>query len=119
MTSENLQIPAYIDGASTRKDGSLSIRVSTQELHPNVKLKIFDLLNTFGWFMFKPSEKPIGSEELPDSEVEDKSKTPSKRLRSVLYVLWESGEKKVTFDAYYRSKMEQIIEHVKTKLPPQ
>lgn len=46
------------------------------------------------------------------------SRTPSQRLRAVLYRLWEiekqPGE---DFDKYYKRKMEEIINWVKRKLP--
>ena len=45
-------------------------------------------------------------------------KSPSTRLRAVLYVLWEQEFKATfkTFETFYASKMEEMIEHFKEKL---
>ena len=55
---------------------------------------------------------------IPDVVQEFKNdKTPSERLRAVLYVLWEQQKPLViTFDAFYRAEMDRIITHYKGKL---
>ena len=45
-------------------------------------------------------------------------KTPSQRLRGVMFVLWEKvPEGFKDFDTFYKHKMEVIIDHMKTKIP--
>lgn len=43
-------------------------------------------------------------------------KSQSQRLRNVLYLLHESNQMEGDFDDYYAEKMEQIINHFKTKI---
>lgn len=43
-------------------------------------------------------------------------KTPSQRLRAVIYLLWQKSDKKVDQDEYYEIIMENLIEQLKTKL---
>lgn len=44
------------------------------------------------------------------------NKTPSQRLRAVIFLLWEQSGKKVDQDEYYEIVMEKIIEQMKSKL---
>ena len=43
-------------------------------------------------------------------------KSPSNRLRSVLYVLWEQGQQDTEFNLFYEANMQTIIDHYKSKL---
>ena len=57
--------------------------------------------------------------------MEFSEKTPSQRLRGVLYILWEKLqpkendqgiEKFVDFDLFYKRKLNEIINHYKKQL---
>jgi hypothetical protein len=68
----------------------------------------------------KDEETPFLDNELKDldsvdMDLEDTTKTPSKRLRNVLYRLWEQ-ENEGEFKDFYKTKMEILIEHFKNKL---
>jgi hypothetical protein len=64
--------------------------------------------------------------ETAGQEAEFETKTPSQRMRNVIYRLWEKEQPRemnpegvstiVEFDLYYRRKMNNIIEHLKSKL---
>jgi len=58
----------------------------------------------------KEAEKDIDPLTIPGA------KTPSQRLRAVLFILWEQGLKKLTFEEFYKMKMETLISHFKDKL---
>lgn len=45
-----------------------------------------------------------------------KPQSPSQRLRSVIFLLWENTDRKLDFDTYYLKIMESIIEQMKGKL---
>jgi len=47
---------------------------------------------------------------------EDKTKTPSKRLRAVLFLMWKQLGEVGDFETYYRVQVEKVIEHLKAKL---
>jgi len=56
---------------------------------------------------------------IPDIVPEFKGeKTPSQRMRACLYVLWEQNKTTKTFEEFYRTQMEKLIEFIKGKLEP-
>lgn len=118
MENELLQIPATIESINSRVDGTWSLKVGTQELSEENAKAILGLNRKLGWFIFK--ETPLEEADIiniPESTPEFKGdKTPGQRLRGVLYVLWEQTKATKTFDEFYRTKMEQIIDWVKGKL---
>ena len=62
---------------------------------------------------------PQGSEpDAPPLKVDKElnQKTPSQRLRWVLFRLWEQEGNQGDFEAYYRTKMEGLIDFLKRKL---
>ena len=69
--------------------------------------------------------QPLEQAKEPPIEVKAKidNQTPSQRLRSILYVLFDHEKttgiipKDELFDVFYARKIEKIIEWVKTKLP--
>ena len=44
------------------------------------------------------------------------NKTPSQKMRAVIFRLWEQSGKKVDQDEYYEIVMEKLIEQLKSKL---
>jgi len=67
------------------------------------------------------------AEIVENESTEFGNKTPSQRLRSVLYVYWEKTQPKqinpdsgnielVEFDLFYKRELNKIVEHYKTKL---
>lgn len=77
-------------------------------------------LNKSGFLAFATeafSSKNLTAISDMEVDYDDPTKTPSKRLRGVLYRNWEQdAEGYKTFEDYYRSKMEVIIVHFKGKL---
>ena len=113
-----IQIPALIDSLRTLKDGSVKITIETQELRAEDAAILFSYRNTLGWLLFKETE--FSREDIisvPDVVPEFASdKTPSKRLRAVLFVMWEQLGKPGEFDSWYKGKMDKIIQHFKEQL---
>jgi hypothetical protein len=110
-------IPAIISKLSTMSDRGIRIQVDTQELTPEYGAMLFSLKDSFGYFTF--TERPIEPDDvdIPDIVPDFKNeKTPSQRMRGVLYRLWEQKGKINTFEQFYREQMEVIIEHFKGKL---
>lgn len=97
---------AVIEKVETRKDHSLKLIVGTPELPPEDMVQLFQSVNKESIELTMPVHE------------EDAGKTPSQRLRAVLYVLWEQGGKEQypEFDMYYRAKMEHFINAVKDKI---
>ena len=105
---------------STLSDGSLSINIHTQELPDDIMMRIFNLRKKPGMVLI--SSESIGQKEVDlveeyTSEFEvGKGKTPSQRLRAVLYVVWEQGDQKYDFPIWYESQMGRIIDKYKSTL---
>ena len=110
-------IPAIISKLMTMADKGIRISVDTQELTPEEGSKLFSLKDKYGHFVFIEGEVLPENVEVPEFVQDFKNeKSPSQRLRSVLYRLWEQSGKPNTSEQFYREQMEKIIEHYKGKL---
>jgi hypothetical protein len=95
---------ATVKKITTLSDKTLEVRLFMRELPPDEMALLF-------------SAYMSGTEGVAIKELEtDALKTPSERLRSVIYVLWEQTSKVKTFEVYYLDFMEQLINKVKAKL---
>lgn len=112
-----LILPAIINPPRIRKDGSASVSFDTRELNSEELFSIMQLRNAEGWLCFAPNENEL---VIPDDKAEVEGKTPSERLRAVLYIWYkqetESGKYVGLFENFKNEKMEKIIETVKAKL---
>lgn len=112
-----VQVYGSLSKISTRVDRTLKLEFSTQELKPEEAGVLHGLAHNEGWVLFSPTEIKPEEIEIPDFEPEFKrDKTPSQRLRGVIYVLWEQKGKPGDYDTFYKQKMESLIDFVKTKL---
>ena len=106
-----------LSSASTRVDGSLGLRFSTPQLTSEEKVALLDLQGINLKMLLQPLDGP---DELVSVKGELDVKTPSQRLRSVLFVWFkQTPDPKPSFEEFYRQKMEAMIEHVKSKLEPE
>lgn len=111
-------IGGILEGISTRKDKTMKLTIGTQEMTPEQAASIFQYNQQFGYFAIKPEPFQKEEQDLIDSLKSDyEGKTPSQRLRGVLYRNWElKSEGFQDFNSYYISKMELIVKHYKDKL---
>lgn len=117
------QSPAQIMKLETLSDGGVRIVVDTQELNNSEDMaKLFSLKKgKKGFFVFKDVE--IVETDIPDYDPkkfeDDRQKTPSQRLRAVMYIYYTQVLNKEAsgFDGYYRNWYEKQIEVWKEKLP--
>ena len=116
-----LVLPVSIETIATRHDGSVKIVMGTYELNTQSAVKLFDLRKSEA-LMYLSSDN-ISQEELDaldgfklDAEKTD-GKTPSQRLRAVLYVYWKQHKQKdIEFDIFYLKYMNRLIDRLKDKL---
>lgn len=117
---KTFQIAAHMIGYRSLADRTIRLIFGTQELTPEQMANIHWSLNKVGWLAFAPDPfTTMELEELDNLKVEfdDTEKSPSQRLRAVLYRLWEQkNEGYDLFTDYYKAKMEMIINHFKNKL---
>jgi hypothetical protein len=113
-----LVLPAIINPPTIRKDGSISLKFDSRELSAEEYMIVMGFRNTEGWLAFQPNEG--GIPDLPETNAEVEDKTPSERLRNVLFVWYkqetEKGKFVGLFETFKKEKMERIIEGVKSKL---
>ncbi len=112
-----VQFASIVDGIAKKKDGTLSIKLGTQELSPEETSKLFEFGNKQIWVAFK--EAPLGEAEIemPDFIPEfEGQKSYSQRLKEVLFRVWETTDRKKTSRQYYEDVMEKLIDLYKEKL---
>ena len=119
-----------VDKVSTLADGSLRIYIGTPELSNETMVNVFSLIKRPGYVLISTNplnQGQVDAVEKATINAEFNEKTPSQRLRAVVFKLWEktqpkqingdSGEMEyVEFDLFYKRKMNEIINHLKTKL---
>lgn len=114
---------ATLERVSSLQDKTLKIVFATNEMTGEEAGKLFSLqskalkvLVTDDNIIDKATIEAI---ETADMVAESDTKSPSQRLRGVMFRNWEQMSKgHKTFDAYYRSEMELLINHFKQKLEP-
>lgn len=126
MKNNFLIVPSIIEAISTRKDKGLTVRIATNEIDIESKAVLMGLHSNYAYVAFKSIEFDVEEKELVENlDVDEKEfgqKTHSQRLRSVLFLLWkqESENKppqfQTSFKDFYAKKMEEIINHFKSKL---
>jgi hypothetical protein len=108
---------ATIGTVSSRTDGSIAFRVNTPELRASEAGAVM------GWHGKACRVTILPDEGEPDEvlavETERETKTPSQRLRAILYVTWKEEERKESFPSFYEKEMEKVIGHYKKRLPDQ
>jgi len=106
-------------GAATRADGSLGLRFSTGELQTDEKVALMELQNRNLKVLLQPMDEQ--ADGLKEIRGEFDTKTPSQRMRAVMYCLWKYRSDKllceVSFDRFYLVEMERLIQSIKDQLP--
>jgi len=113
-------IPAIMSRYGSRADNSFSLSFVTNELNTEQIIGLNNLKSKYGFLMFKDSEIEKAESEIFDSleaDLSDPGKTPSKRLRSVLYLNWQQDNSGFAdFKGYYGDRMEKLITKLKDRL---
>lgn len=96
---------ATVAKVETMADKGLKIILHTRELPPEEMVALI-------------MAKQEGTEGVKIENPEtDELKSPSQRLRGVLYRVWEITTRQTDFETFYRQKMEYLINHFKSQLP--
>lgn len=115
---KGILIAAVVDKITTLKDNSVKITLDTQELTPARAGELFTLRNSLATVYISPAE--ITSREMAQVdaiEPEMPGKSPSQRMRNVMFLLWRQDHEGYNeFDGYYKSKMEKFIEELKNNI---
>lgn len=111
-----LRFEAIVTSVRSRVDGSLGLGVVTPELLTEEKVALMDLQNVLCELLILPKDEKDVDMLKVDKELVHKS--PSQRMRSVIFLLWKQTGEEVPFEVFYGQTCEKIIEHLKSKLPP-
>lgn len=110
-----IQLPAQINPPRLRKDGSASLSFDTRELNAEELMVIMGMRNSEGYLCYASNEDEI---EIPEGKAEIGLKSPSERLKNVLYVWYKQEVEKNNyvglFETFRKDRMESIIESIKT-----
>lgn len=105
---------AILTRISYLRDGGLSLGFSTNELSDADKIIASKFHQKFGHVLF--SENQFSDEDVPKGDATDASKSPSQRLRAVLFIYWKQLGEPGSFEFFYRQQMEKSIDAIKKVL---
>lgn len=114
--SPTFKVPAVVDGVSPLKDGGVSVRFHTQEMTPGQIADLMGYYQKFGWLIFSEQEQDVSQIKLDTIRKDAGGKSPSQRLRSVIFVLYSQTDRSETFEQFYERQMEKLINMVKENL---
>ncbi len=115
-TNRTIQVPVTFGIPKRKADGSVKLEATTSY---EVSTDDYMLMDTYrqkaGWLLFKENE--FNTEEIPNEQAPTDTKSPSERLRSVLYVyhMQHSGDPS-KFRAFYEATIEKYILQIKDKI---
>ena len=112
-------IAGILEAISTRKDKTLKLVFGTNELTPAEMSDLFNINQQFCYLGLKNETFTKDETQLIESLKTDLDnlKTPSQRLRGILFRNFEQDDKGYKdFSTYYTGEMERICEHYKNKL---
>ena len=113
------QIPATLSGFSGLAHKTLKLTFHTQEeLDSESTKRMCDLHEKTGWLSFNVEKiEAVNLANLPTIKaVDTDGKSPSQRLRSIIYVLWEKNGKQGIFEDYYIKCLGRFQKQVKDEL---
>lgn len=114
---EGLLLPVVVSSIRSLKDGSVSVTIETNELSPSKAGELFSLRKKVAMMYLSPKEVVTQKEMSQIDEINadmPRGKTPSSRMRNVMFLLWkQEPEGYKDFALYYQSKMEIYIESLK------
>lgn len=110
-------LECQLDGIASKVDGTVSIKISTQEVDSMSAAALFALRGKHCKVLISDSNITTMEAELVDNQQlvsGKKHKTESARLRAVLFLLSQQlGEDS---EVYYKQIMNGLIDHYKAKL---
>ena len=113
---EALSCHVILNRVSTRKDRSLTVSMVTPELDASESVTLMQLANRELNMVLTPIGEAVSAVKEVKGQFD--TKTPSQRLRSILFVYWKQADGTGDFEDFYRRQIEQIIVNVKEKLEP-
>lgn len=111
-----IQVPATIEDFKPKKDRSWKIVFETRALVGEEVKLLADAFQGEGWLVYSPNQE-ITVADVPEETADAGTKSPATRLRNKLFIYWKHTGGKGDFEGFYRTKMEQFIEVIDSKIP--
>lgn len=114
-----LIISGTLENISTRNDGTIKFTIGTQELDSSQAGNLFQLRNKYIKALLSDSNitdlevKLVDAEQVSDNK---KVKSPSQRLRAVMFRVHEQNRINQDFETWYKSEIERMIDGYKEVL---
>lgn len=112
-----IKLPAYLINFRTKVDKTAGISIGTNEITDQEFLELKRLQGSFGWFIFRENEEQ--DIELPTEDAEEFDKSPSERLRGIMFALHKQrvklGKENRPFKVYYNENYERLCDLYKLK----
>lgn len=115
-TKPVIAVPASIQSFQPKADRSWKLVFETRELTGDEVNVLVENYQGEGWLLFSPNELGLGS--IPEERAESGVKTPHRRLRDKMYVLWKQKGGKGDFESYYRTSMQKLENIITEQLTP-
>jgi hypothetical protein len=110
------QLPIIIEKVESLADSGWRMKLLTRELAPEEIGLLGSLKGQEIQAAFKESTIAPDDIRTSDERVEKGQKSPSQRLRGVLFVRYGQIKRTVDFDTWYKQQIEVFINAVKEKL---
>jgi hypothetical protein len=112
-----VKLPAIFSKVTSRADKSYKLEFETRELSGNDASILLGLLQQEGYLLYSPNND-MTEKDIPDEKADTMTgrKTQAQRLRAVIYRIWESKGSNGSFETYYQSYMEKVIDQLKEKI---
>lgn len=109
-----IQTKLQINRVSISKDDSISFSATTPALSDEELSAFRQMAKMVVNTLFEPEEGSSGVLQIKEPLT---GKSPSARLRAVLFILWkQEGMPQNDFEVYYRIQVEKVIDRIKSML---
>lgn len=120
MGKNRIMMPAVVTSYRKLNDRSINVTVNSGlEVSTEQLIAIDRMYQKEVFFLVQDAELDEADVEMMDNveiDIFHTSKTPSQRLRAVLFKVHQLQIQDEDFKEYYRRQMEKIINHYKSKL---
>jgi hypothetical protein len=120
---DKFTIPAVMSGFTPLKDGSLSLRFTSNIPSPEERGEILNMFSRYGILVFFDKDQLSEADKsflegVGEADAEfGETKSMSQRLRNVLFLLHkQDGGDNESFKTYYQQQMERLINHFKSRI---
>lgn len=116
MAKKLVQLPVTIEDFKPKRDRSWKIVFETRQLSGDEVKLLADNFQGEGWLVYSPNEE-VTVADVPMGKADAGVKTPAERLRAKLFIYWKALGGEGDFDGFYRTKVQQFIEVIDSKIP--